>query len=74
MCVFQYSLVYELQKLSKQPSPFETFWNFTRSHEPLLDTMKKDYRFKLIGNLFDRRLSQILEWIKECKEIHSGVV
>ena len=67
MCIFQFSIVAKLRKLSKQQSAFEHIWDYASLYEPLLKIVKKDELFILVGKLFNSRLDDIILWIDHCK-------
>ena len=69
MCIFQYSVVVKLRKLSQHPSAFQYLWEYASFYEPILKTFEKDEQFKLLGKLFNARLDDIILWIDHCKSL-----
>lgn len=72
MCVFQYSLIDNLQQLSRKPSPFKTLWNFAIAHEPLLDTIE-EINFDTYADIFNNRLARVMQWVQHCKNNTEGL-
>ncbi|XP_046558586.1 LOW QUALITY PROTEIN: four-jointed box protein 1-like [Haliotis rubra] len=70
MCIFQKSLVDALYKLHGSISPHEVLEHYARTYEPLIDAVQKDATYNLFKTMFSKRLSEVIQWIKFCKDSH----
>lgn len=66
ICLFQISFLTALWELSDKPDPFQILWNYARSYEPLLDSMKELGTFKAIASLFEERVAKLLKLMQNC--------
>ncbi|XP_071099818.1 four-jointed box protein 1-like [Haliotis cracherodii] len=70
MCIFQKSLVDALYQLHGSISPHEVLEHYARTYEPLIDAVQKDATYNLFKTMFSKRLGEVIQWIKFCKDSH----